>query len=423
MTENGIANELGIVAGDELLAFDGFPVIDVLDYDFYNSRERFVMRVKTADEIVDYDIEKDDDEDIGMELTREIPVRSCRNHCLFCFVDQLPPEELRDTLHVKDDDYRHSFIFGNYVTLTNVSAKELERIVRLKLSPLYVSVHTSDAELRKKMLGLTDASAVPDIVEQLKTLHAGGIAVHAQVVWCPRINDDLDETIADIAPYTQSLAVVPVGLTKNGNPALFRVDKSGAQRVIDTVEKWQERFLQTRGTRYVFAADELYLKAERAIPSYEAYENFSQIENGIGLIASFCHDFDEALARYDMGNVGEVSIATGESAYPLIRKCARIVTEKYGGTVHVYKIRNDFFGDTVTVAGLIVGKDLCAQLRDKRLGERLLLPHVMLREAGDVFLDGCTVAQLEKELNVKIQILPADGESFVAGLIGENNHE
>ena len=252
VAKNSVAAELGIRAGEDLIAFDGYPVLDVLDYDYYNSRENFTMRIRTNAEVVDYEIEKDDDEDLGLELSREIPVRSCRNHCLFCFVDQLPPEELRSTLRVKDDDYRHSFIFGNYVTLTNVSDRELARIVRLRLSPLYVSVHTSDPVLRAHMLGTSgQKTPIPDIIRQLRKLHDGGIRVHAQIVYCPGINDDIAQTIEDIAPYTESLAVVPVGLTKNANPNLHKVTAKQAEAVIETVEHWPRRMQKERGTHYV----------------------------------------------------------------------------------------------------------------------------------------------------------------------------
>lgn len=422
VTKNGVADELGISAGDELVSFDGFPVVDVLDYDFYNSRENFTMRVKSDGEVTDYDIEKYDDEDLGMELSREISVRSCRNHCVFCFVDQLPKENLRNTLRVKDDDYRHSFIFGNYVTLTNVSDKELDRIIRLKLSPLYVSVHSSNRELRKKLLGVENQN-IPFIMDQLIKLYDGGIKIHAQIVYCPGINDDIDSTIADISPYTESLAIVPVGLTRDCNPALKRVDRASAENVINTVEKWQKKLLSERGTRFVFAADEFYVKAEREVPPYETYEDFSQIENGIGLIAAFKHDFNAAMERYDSGTVGETSIATGESAYPLISECAALVEAKFGGKIHVYKIRNDFFGDSVTVAGLVVGRDLLNQLSGKPLGDRLVLPRVMLKEFCDVFLDGNSINEVSEKLNVKIQILQPDGDSFVRGLIGVKEDE
>lgn len=418
VAKNSIADELGIKAGDELLAFDGFPVTDVLDYDYYDSLENFVMTVRSGGEVTDYEIEKYDDEELGLELDREIRVRSCRNNCIFCFVDQLPKEELRSTLRVKDDDYRHSFIFGNYVTLTNVTGRELERIIRIKLSPLYVSVHSSDYAMRNKLLGINHAPAIPDIVTQLRKLHAGGIRVHAQIVYCPDVNEDVEQTIRDISPYTESLAIVPVGLTRDCNPELRRVDCEHARRILDIVDKWQRKLLAERGTRYVFASDELYLAAEREIPPYEAYEDFCQIENGIGLIAAFVHDFENALADCASGHVGEMSIATGLSAKPLIERCAQKLTAKFGGKIHVYGIRNDFFGESVTVAGLVVGRDIAAQIGGKPLGERLVLPRIMLREFQSVFLDGYTVERLESELKVKVQIIQPDGESFVREITG-----
>lgn len=415
VTKGSVAEELGVRAGEELISFDGFPVFDFLDYDYYNSCENFTMRVRGKEEIVDYEIEKYEDEDLGLELSREIPVRSCCNNCVFCFVDQLPEEELRSTLRVKDDDYRHSFIFGNYVTLTNVSESEIDRIIRLGLSPLYVSVHTSNEELRRKIL--RTKRETPSILSRLEKLSRGGIKIHAQIVYCPGINDDVDSTIRDIEPYTQSLAVVPVGLTRNCNPELKKVDSASADAVLSVVEKWQKELLVRRGTRFVFAADELYLAAGKELPSFEDYEDFAQIENGIGLIAAFKHEFDAAMESYENGDVGELSIATGESAAPLITECALKVQKKFGGKINVYKIRNDFFGSTVTVAGLVVGRDIFNQLSGKPLGSRLVLPKVMLREFGDVFLDGTTVSELSEKLGVKVQIIQPDGESFVKALI------
>ena len=419
VSPNGVAKELGIQSGDFLLSFDGHAVVDVLDYDYYNSAEHFTMTVKRGNEVTDYEIEKDEDEDLGLELSRDIPVRQCRNRCVFCFVDQLPKTELRSTLRVKDDDYRHSFIFGNYVTLTNLSEKDLARIIRLKLSPLFVSVHAADPALRRKLLGIEPPQEIPDILEQLRTLHAGGIQVHAQAVLCAGLNDDIDDLIAKIEPYTASLALVPVGLTKGHNPALRPLTKDEAARILGQTEAWQQKLLSKRGTRYVFAADELYLRAGLPVPPYEAYEDFSQIENGVGLIASFKHDFEDAIARIEKAHIGECSIATGVSAYPLIRDCAAVLTQKFGGTIRVYEIKNDFFGHTVTVAGLLTGRDILAQLKGKPLGERLVLPRVMLREFSDAFLDDMTVSQLSASLGVPVEIAGADGESLVLGLIGQ----
>ena len=410
--KGSIGEELGIAANDELIGFNGNKAEDILDYDFYNESESFVMSVLHNGEVIDYEIEKDVDEDMGLVFDEEIKTRVCRNKCIFCFVDQLPKKELRTTLRVKDDDYRFSFISGSYVTLTNLSESDLQRIIRLKLSPLYVSVHTSDNKLRRYMLG---NSAAPDICEQLRLLHDGGIKLHAQIVYCPCVNEDVAKTAKDIAPFCETLAVVPVGLTKDCNTALKPVSKADAERIIDVVEPLQEEFLKQKHTRFIFIADEFYIRAGRDVPDFCNYEDFSQLENGIGLIALFRHDFEEALAITDDMQVGECSIATGVDAYPTIREAAKKLTDKFGGEIKVHKIHNEFFGDSVTVAGLVTGGDILKQLAGKSLGERLIIPRCMLKEFKDVFLDNMSVKELSSKLGVKIKIIDADGFSFVKG--------
>ncbi len=404
-----VGDELGLVAGDELTALDGYAVEDVFDYEYYNEAENFSMSVMRNGELLEFDIEKYPDEDLGLEFDREMPPRTCRNHCMFCFVDQLPKGELRPTLKVKDDDYRHSFLSGTYVTLTNVTDAEIERIIRLKLSPLYISVHSADPQLRLKLLGIRRA---PDLLSQMQRLHAGGIAMHAQIVYCPDINEDYIETARAIRPYTESLAIVPVGLTAYSNPAVRAVTPSDARRVVANVRAFADECLAQSGTRYMFASDELYLKAGLSVPPYADYEDFVQIENGVGLVAMFLHDFEEAL-RTATGAPGRCSIATGVSAYPMIAECAKRLTDRLGGEIQVYCVENRFFGSSVTVAGLITGGDLLRTLKGCDLGERLLLPAVMLREFGDVFLDNMTVGELSAALETPIEIMPPDGESFV----------
>lgn len=412
--KGSVGEELGLKAGDELVSFDGHTVVDILDYDFYNESERFFMTVKRGDEETEFDIEKDTDEDLGLTLDTELTVRACRNKCIFCFVDQLPKRELRKSLHVKDDDYRYSFISGSYVTLTNVSDEDLERIVRLKLSPLYISVHTSNAELRRKMLGNPKA---PDILKQLKFLHDGGIKMHAQIVYCPGVNEDIAETAIETAPYCESLAVVPVGLTKDCNTDLRCVEKIDARRIIDKVSALQQGFLESKGTRYVFLADEFYVISELPVPDYEHYEDFVQIENGVGMIALFKHETELALNDIKVGKAGDFSIATGVAAYETIKEAAEKVMQKYGGNIKVFAVHNSFFGETVTVAGLVTGGDIYERLKDEKLGEFLMLPRCMLKEFGDVFLDNMTVNELEHKLGTKIKIVGTDGVSFVKGCV------
>lgn len=410
--KNSIGAELGIAAGDELLSFDGNEVSDILDYDFYNDGESFVMSVYRDGEIFDYEIEKDTEEDLGLVLDGELKVGVCRNKCIFCFVDQLPKKELRNTLRVKDDDYRLSFISGSYVTLTNVSQKDLERIVRLRLSPLYVSIHSCNNELRRVMLGNPKA---PDIIAQLEYLHSNGIGIHAQIVYCPDVNEDIAESIAIASRYCKSLAIVPVGLTKDCNSRLRAVNGDDARKIIQIVEKCQEDFLKELGTRFVFLADEFYIKAGSPVPHYESYEDFVQIENGVGLTALFRHDFDEALKEADIACDKVRSIATGEDAYPFIKEAADKLSAKTGGKINVYAIRNEFFGPSVTVAGLVTGGDIYNQLCGKEIGSCLILPRCMFKEFHDVFLDNMTVDELSKKLGVSVKIIDTDGYSFVKG--------
>lgn len=415
--QGSVCDELGICSGDELIALDGHKVVDILDYEYYLSAENFTMTILRGKNITEYEVEKYEEEDLGLEFDREIEPRTCKNHCLFCFVDQLPKQNLRDTLRVKDDDYRHSFISGNYITMTNMTDADIDRVIRLRLSPLYVSIHSTDETVRRRILGVKRS---PVLLEQVKKLHAGGIRLHGQIVYCPGLNDDYEQTAIDSAPYFDSLAVVPVGLTRDRNPQLVPVTADCARKVVQRVTALQTRFLQEKGTRFLFAADEFYTKADLDVPPYESYEDFPQIENGVGLIAQFLRDFEDGLADFT-GTPGKCAIATGESAARLIRRCAERLSAKFGGEVDVYAIRNDFFGDTVTVAGLVTGRDIYAQLRGKDLGERLIVPSVMLREFKDVFLDDMRMSELADKLGVPVQAIPPGGYDFVRCLLGGSN--
>ncbi len=408
--KNSIGEELGLKAGDEVVSFDGYKAVDILDYEFYDGSEQFSLGVKRGEEETLYEIEKDADETLGLEFDREIPIRGCKNNCIFCFVHQLPKEEtLRDTLRVQDDDYRHSFISGNYVTLTNLSDFDVERIVRLKLSPLYISVHTVDDGLRNEMLGIKRSRP---ILPLLKRFHDAGIVLHTQIVYCPEVNEDLERSITELSEICATLAIVPVGLTKNANPRLRPVNKAEAEKVIALVEKYQKKLLGENGSRFVWASDEFYVKAGIPVPGGETYEDYPQLENGVGLLAKFEEDF-----AYALGNAAKckrkLSVATGVSAYEFIKAHAEILNKKLGCDITVYQIENRFFGDTVTVAGLIVGRDIYETLKDKDLGERLIIPSVMLREFQDVFLDNMTVSRLEEKLNVKITVADSSGDGFV----------
>lgn len=412
--KNSVGDELGIKAGDELIAFDGEEVVDILDYEFFNGGENFILTVSRDGELTDYEIEKYPDEDLGLKIDDNLGIRVCKNKCIFCFVDQLPKGKLRPTLKIKDDDYRHSFISGSYITLTNDTMSDLDRIIRRKLSPVYVSVHSSDPKIRRYMLG---NSAAPDVLRQLEYLKAGGIKIHAQIVYCPGVNEDVVKTVLDTAPYCESIAVVPVGLTKDCNKALRAVDKLAAEKIIDAVTPLQAEFSKSKGTAYVFLADEFYLKAEREFPSLDSYEDFPQIDNGVGLIPLFNSEVNAALADFKglNGDVGKITIATGVAAFETIKKAAEKVVNVFGGEIEVRAVRNDFFGESVTVAGLVTGGDILRELKNYDIGDRLIIPRCMLKEFGDVFLDNTSVSELASELNTKIEAIAADGYSFVKG--------
>ena len=353
--------------------------------------------------------------------------RLCRNNCVFCFVDQLP-ENLRPSLREKDDDWRMSLLFGNYVTFTNVPERQIRKIIRRKYSPLYVSVHAADPVVRQRLLRCKNGLNNIDIMPLLMRFKENGIAVHAQAVLCPGINDgeQLVKTIEELRGVARSLAVVPVGLTKFQKSKLLKpVTPEYAAGIIDVVDAYQEKYLKEDGTRFVWCADEFYTLSGRAIPDYDFYENFAQIDNGVGMIASFRNEFETALADACHGDAGGVSldVATGVSAYPLISELCSLFREKFPKAhIRIHKITNIFFGESVTVAGLISGGDIAAQLKGKLISSALLIPDTMLKADSNIFLDDLTVAALEKELSTPenyVKVIPTavNGEKFLQAII------
>ncbi len=426
--ENSIAEELGIQEGDWLIAFDEQPVEDILDYQYYQSLNSFSMTVqdgKTGEAVI-FDIEKDDDEILGMSFENDmLKLKHCCNKCIFCFVDQLPPN-MRKSMYVKDDDWRMSFIMGNYVTLTNLKERDIQRIIRQKISPLYVSVHATDPDLRSSLLGNPRGGELMDI---LRRFADAGIDFHAQVVLCPGYNDgfQLRKTFEDLLvmyPHCKSLAVVPVGLTyhRAGLTKLRKVTSSDAVYLLDEIEQWQKKCLEMKGTRFIFASDEMYLLAKREIPKAEHYEDFAQLENGVGMLAKMEREVEETLSGQELPPWivdREISIACGVSVAPFITKLTEKVIEKYGNLkVNVCPIKNYFFGESVTVTGLLTCKDIAVQMEGKRLGSQLLISKSMLRQGEDTFLDNLTVKDLSGWLCCAVCPVENDGESFVRALLG-----
>ena len=376
-----IAEELGIRPGDKLLAIDGHEIEDIFDYQFYVEDEEIVLLIEKPDgEQWELEIEKEADEDLGIEFGQGLmdEYRSCYNKCIFCFIDQMP-KGMRDTLYFKDDDSRLSFLQGNYVTLTNMSSHDIERIIRYRLEPINISFQTTNPELRCRMLHNRFAG---EALKKVDMLYQGGIEMNGQIVLCKGVNDgdELERSIRDLTSYLpllKSVSVVPVGLTKfrSGLYPLDPFTKEDAREVLDVIHRWQEKIYQEYGIHFIHAGDEWYLLAEEDVPEEERYDGYLQLENGVGMLRLLFNEFAEgfeALTGDDRQD--ELSIATGKLAYPYLCKMAEKITEKFPGVrIHVYCIRNDFFGERITVSGLITGQDLMAQLKERELGRRLLI--------------------------------------------------
>lgn len=422
--KDSIADEVGIEPGDTLISINGSEITDLIDYKFQIANENIELLIKKGNgEEYIYEIEKDYDDDLGLIFETGIidKLKHCRNKCVFCFVDQLP-KNVRRSLAFKDDDYRLSFLQGNFVTLTNVSDDEFSRIIRYKMSPIYLSVHATDDEIRKKMMRNPNAGG---ILDKIKELIKNDIEVHCQVVLCPGLNDGqiLDKTIDDLSklfPGVKSVAVVPVGLTdhREGLFELKTFDKEGAQEVLNKISKWQDRLKNDIKTSFVFAADEFYVLAGADIPDYNAYESFPQIENGVGLMAMFKKQFVDYYKKIkDVKPKDSFCVITGVSAYKFIEELVYMLSKK-GIDIKVVPIINNFFGKKITVSGLITGRDIISQLKDKINGETLIIPDSMIKEGTNSFLDDVTIDDVEKELNTKVLVSEVDGKKFIQKIIG-----
>jgi len=420
-----LADVSGIKSGDYLLTINGKTIKDVLDYRFLIADENVEIVLETASGIRRVvNINKEYDEDLGLIFDNPLmdKERTCRNHCIFCFVDQLP-KDVRKTLRYKDDDWRLSFLDGNYITLTNLTKEDVKRICDMHISPLYVSIHATDPQVRSFMLGYPKRDIMIDI---LKDFYKNDIIVHGQIVLCPGINDGeiLNDTLSqliDFWPSLKSIALVPVGLTEHRDRLypLVPYDKEGAAKLLEQAEQWQNICLDKIGTRWVFPADEFYLIASKKYLPYEFYENFPQLENGVGLLALFDRQFHKALKKYKKKSKERInmSLATGYSAYSFMDKLSKELLRDYNVKINVYPIKNNFFGQSITVAGLVVGRDIINQLADKELGKVLLLPSVMLRDGETVFLDGVTLDEIKRALNVDVNVIDTNGEALVKEVI------
>lgn len=420
-----IAEELGIQAGDTLLSINGKKVNDVFDYRYLINDDYIEVEIKKNNgEQWILEIDKDFDEDLGIVFENGLMdnAKSCSNKCIFCFIDQMPPN-MRDTLYFKDDDSRLSFLQGNYVTLTNMKQKDIDRIIYYHLSPINISVHTTDLELRKAMLKNKFADNLFNYMQQFAEAK---IEMNCQIVLCKNINDgkQLDKTIEDLSkyiPHIKSLSVVPVGLTKYRDNLykLESFEQQDALNIINQINSWQKIFKDKYNNRFVFASDEFYLTANIEVPSIEVYEDFPQIENGVGMMSLMEYEFREALSKATSDNTQrQLSIATGEAAYDFICKLSKMVENKFINThIKVYKIINNFFGGKVTVTGLLTGQDILTQLNKKDLGNYLLLSKSILKADDTILLDDINISELETKLNIKIRIVENTGEQFLNNIL------
>ena len=424
------AERAGCEPGDVLLAINGNDIVDVLDYRFYQLDSNLELKIRDQKGVVHtVRVRKPEYEELGLDFETYLmdKERSCRNKCVFCFIDQLPPG-MRESLYFKDDDSRLSFLFGNYITLTNLSEHEIARIIKMHISPINVSVHTTNPTLRVKMMGNRFAG---DSLKILNRLADSSIAINTQIVCCPGLNDgdELRRSLQDLYDLNVNLiAVVPVGLTKyrEGLYQLQPFTKEKAAETVDIIEAFGDMCMKTRGRRIAYAADELYIKAGYPIPDASFYGDFEAIENGIGLIAQLREDVLDELDYRDADDSVRrtVSIACGTSAAPYLRELMDAVEQKYKNVrINVFPIVNEFFGEQINVSGLIVGEDLIKQLKGKKLGDALLISSAMLRFENDLFLDGVHIDDVMKKLNTKVIPVNNDGAMLLDAILGEEGED
>lgn len=430
-----IAEELELEPGDKLLKINGNIVEDIFDYEYYVDSESLEMLVeKAGGELWELEIENGY-EDLGITFENGLmsDYKSCTNKCIFCFIDQMPPG-MRETLYFKDDDTRLSFLQGNYVTLTNMKEHDIQRIIDFKLAPINISVHTTNPQLRCDMLHNRFAGQALKLIDRL---YEAGTPMNGQIVLCRDINDgeELERTIRDLAgylPYMESVSVVPVGLSRyrEGLHPLKPFDRESAAAALEIIERWQERLYREHGTHFVHASDEFYILAGRPMPEEDRYDGYPQLENGVGMLRLFDTEVTEALNQLEgkSGQAGScrmetpepetVSIATGFLAAPYIRRQTDKITARYPQKkIELYPIRNDFFGEMITVAGLVTGQDIIKQLNTRELGDRLLLPACMFRSGEEVFLDDITRTDVQNALQVPVNIVKSSGQDFVQSVL------
>lgn len=421
-----IAEELEIEKGDKLVSINGASVLDIIEYKYLITDEYLELEIRKPDgQIWEFELEKEYDDDLGIVFDGIIDnPKSCHNKCIFCFIDQMP-KGMRETLYFKDDDTRLSFLMGNFITLTNMKKSEIDKIIRYRISPINVSVHTTNPELRAEMLNNKNAVK---IMEYLKLLTENEIEVKAQIVLCPGVNDgvELERTLRDLSemyPSLSTTAIVPLGLTKyrEGLYDLKEISKEKAEEIIVQVEGLQQEFLNKLDTRFGFLSDEFYLIAGKPLPAYDTYEDFKQLDNGVGLITLFRDEIKNSLIQLKNKKLNltnkKIHIITGSYAYPIMQEAVDSIKERVPElNIEATAISNDFFGHTVKVSGLITGQDIVAQMKSKiqpKLNNLLLIPDSMLRKDEEVFLDDLTITDIEKQLGINMTVCKQDGSDLI----------
>ena len=421
-----IAEELGIRQGDFLLCINDMQIEDIFDYRYLiNDGEILVLIEKPEGEEWEFEIEKEENEDLGLEFAESLMdgYKSCQNKCIFCFIDQMP-KGMRETLYFKDDDSRLSFLQGNYLTLTNMKDADIDRMIRYRMEPVNISIHTTDQKLRCMMLNNRFAG---ELLQKMDRFKQAGLRMNGQIVLCKGINDGvkLEESIKTLTgylPYLQSLSIVPVGLTKfrEGLYPLLPFEKKDAAEVLAVIHKWQEHCMKKHQTHFVHASDEWYLLAEQKLPEAARYDGYLQLENGVGMERLLEDEFYEALNAVSCGSKTKkkITVATGTLAAPLIETlCGEFMRKFPNIKIQVIPIRNEYFGERITVSGLLTGRDIVSQLKGKSLGEKLLLPCNLLRSGEEVFLDDMTLTELKNALQVKTDIVKSSGQDLVNALL------
>ena len=425
--DESIADDIGITAGDTLISIDGREVNDILDYRFWTQTEEMEMQIMKANgSIWSVEIEKEYDDDLGLAFDDILfdRMKSCQNRCIFCFIDQLPGK-MRKTLYVKDDDYRHSFLFGNFITLTNLSEQDWDKIETMRLSPLYISVHALQPEVRIRMLGNRKAGRIK---QDLLRLSEAGIEYHTQIVVCPGINDGriLEETIAGLAelyPASASIGIVPVGLTgyRHQLPPLRTLDADEAWQLIQLVHRCQEKFRQNLGCGLVYLADEVYLKAGQPLPDADYYDDFPQLENGIGITRILLDEFAEEEKHLpDRVEPREVFLLTGESAVNILESIGDRLNQIQGLKLQIIPVKNKYFGGQVSVTGLLTGADILSALGDKYAGKTVIIPDIIFREGQDTLLDDISLEDIQRVSRARVRITEGKARSLVEAVLAED---